>query len=174
MEDILFEIEEIIERLYKIKRKLESELQKIKTELDIKTEYKRWRAEEYNIYYYIDSDFTVDFKGDVCDYEDDFKYETGNYFKTEEEAEQKLEHILIRKELKDIALRLNKGVEIDWESKEQWKYYIEYSFEYKMLKKGYWDTLKQQGTIYCLDENFKDIAIKEIGEERLINYLKES
>ena len=32
--------------------------------------------------------------------------------------------------------------------------------------------LISQGTVYCLDRNFKDVAIKEIGEERLIKYLR--
>lgn len=46
--------------------------------------------------------------------------------------------------------------------------------KYDIFKNEYFNGLVEyeKGTIYCLDENFKDIAIKEIGEEELTAYLK--
>lgn len=41
----------------------------------------------------------------------------------------------------------------------------EISISYNIYSKG-------QGVVYCLDEKFKDIAIAEIGKERLKKYLK--
>lgn len=99
-------------------------------------------------------------------------YNMGNCFKTEEEAEKVVRHLKIRTKLQRIADRLNNGEKIYWTSCSQPKYFIYYVYN---LKNIYLDTayrLKLQGTIYCLDENFKDIAIKEIGKEELTAYLK--
>ena len=67
---------------------------------------------------------------------------------------------------------LNKGREIDWNNKEQTKY----SFRLDTIDNEIiWDDETRfisQGTVYCLDENFEDVAIQEIGEERLKKYLR--
>ena len=71
--------------------------------------------------------------------------------------------------------RLNKGEKIDWENTSQEKYFIYLDNEYNKL--GYADNIcgkwcQYQGTVYCLDQNFLDVAIQEIGEGRLIKYLR--
>lgn len=162
---------EKIEKLELAIQQLQRELEELKN----KETPKRWRGKKGDDYYYISSLCHVEksFETKVVPEVDERRYEIGNYFKTEEEAKQKLEYIKTEQQLKDIALRLNEGVEIDWEREKQWKYYIEYSFEDKMFTTDYWNTFKQQGTIYCLDKDFKDTAIAEIGEDNLIEYLKE-
>ena len=52
------------------------------------------------------------------------------------------------------------------------KYYLGYDQINSTITLECRTTIIAQGTVYCLDENFKDIAIQEIGEERLKNYLK--
>lgn len=172
------ELDEIVERFEKVVEDSKLSQKKTATKVEEK-EYKRWRAEEHGEYYYL-LDAGAGFEDGIgiaksFDYRNDTdvsRYELGNYFKTEEEAEKRLEHIKIEQQLKDIVLRLNKGEKIDWEDEEQkkfhlWLFYGSLSYNSNILG-------KTQGVIYCLDENFKDIAIKEIGKERLINYLKES
>lgn len=103
-------------------------------------------------------------------YSDAEHYNIYNCFKTREQAEQEAEKILIRRQLEDIARRLNKGIKIDWNNTEQSKYCIELYFN--NIVTDFYYCYKTQGTVYCLDENFKDVAIQEIDEERLKEYLR--
>ena len=48
----------------------------------------RWRAEKGGIYYYIRSCGRIVSSIDEHQYPDDYMYNTGNYFKTEEEAKE--------------------------------------------------------------------------------------
>ena len=74
-------------------------------------------------------------------------------------------------QLKNIAERLNNGRKIDFEDGCENKYYIYYDYENGI---NFCNTCyPSQGTIHCLDENFLNVAKKEIGEEQLIKYFKE-
>ena len=68
-------------------------------------------------------------------------------------------------QLKDLALRLNKGEKIDWTNDDQVKYYI----DHETMKLDYSSSWLYQniGQIYCLDKEFLNKAIEEIGEEDL-------
>ena len=86
----------------------------------------------------------------------------------------------IENQLKNIAERLNAGRKIDWEKGDQNKYFIYYNYNMKELitfnlKKDFvhWSSSCNQGTIYCLDKNFLNIANQEIGEKNLIKYFTE-
>ena len=159
------------EKIKEIEKQLE-ELKVQLTEEDKEDKYKRKRF-DYDKYYWF-----VDTFGEVCDTpecyasEDNFLFETGNYFETEEHAENYKEKLLIEQELKDIAMELNKGEKIDWENDNQYKYYLYYNFSNNEISYRAYMVIKLQGIIYCLDENFKDVVIERIGEERLTRYLK--
>lgn len=127
---------------------------------------------EEELYYFIDSMGRVrtttaipasDFdKGTVDFY---------NCFKTKEEAKREANKILIRRKLEDIARRLNGDEKIDWDNSYQLKYHILYNTEGKCLTYKTTSRLKNEGSVYCLDKNFIDEAIKEIGEKELVNYI---
>ena len=103
--------------------------------------------------------------------EDDYqRWLTYNYFQTREQAELEVEKILVRRILEDIARRLNKGQKFDWYNSRQLKHCITLCHDNITTSPNF--IYKTQGTIYCLDKNFKDIAIREIGEERLKKYLR--
>lgn len=135
--------------------------------------YERWMPTLFKEY------FTVGSCGIGCciwnnDSADIFRWEHYNCFRTKEEAEQEAEKMLIRRQLEDIAKRLNKGNELIWsDTTQQHKYYLYFSAMNNSLLTDNVYFSKQQGTVYCLDPAFKDVAIKEIGKERLIKYLKE-
>ena len=79
----------------------------------------------------------------------------------------------IETKLKNIAERLNDGRKIDWDDQDQHKLHIFYNYDKKRLDYNinfYW---RNQGAIYCLYNNFLDVAKQEIGEENLIKYFKE-
>ncbi len=138
-----------------------------------KCEYERRKPKAYEKYWYIDSSGLVN---STCfldeDIVDAIKLKTYNYFPTKEQTEQEAEKILVRRMLEDIAKRLNRGEKIDWNNGNQNKYFICFNHwqDIIILEHG-WKN-KFCGVIYCLDKNFLDIAIQEIGKERLKAYLR--
>lgn len=158
-EEILKEIEKTKEHLTNMEKMLEE------------CEYERWKPKDGEKFFFVDAWDTVCDKNyreiNICCQE---YYNTYNCFETKEEANQEAEKILIRRQLEDIARRLNKNEKIDWYDDSQEKYCIElYCDE---IITNFYLAHKAQGTVYCLDEKFKDIAIQEIGEERLKAYLR--
>ena len=131
----------------------------------------RWKPELNEEYYYVNQvgatsrDINGKFDIDVA------RYRTYNCFKTKKQAELEAEKILVRRQLEDIARRLNEGQEIDWSNEDQYKWYITYNTIFGFTTYSVSENTTQ-GVVYCLDKNFLNTAIKEIGEGRLIKYLR--
>ena len=131
----------------------------------------RWKPELNEEYYYVNQvsvtsrDVNGEFDIDVA------RYRAYNCFKTKGQAELEAEKILVRRQLEDIARRLNKGQEINWNDDNQLKYCIGFDFPFNIISIGALYR-KLQGSVYCLSDEFKDVAIQEIGEERLKKYFK--
>lgn len=156
-QEILEEINKTEEHLADMKKMLE------------KYEYKRWMPEKGERYWWVGGSSLNIMTSDRIS---PFHYLTYNCFKTKEEAEQEAEKILVRRQLEDIARRLNKDEKIDWNNQEREKYCLAYDNNDKCICQAANKFTIRQGTVYCLDENFKDIATQEIGEERLTKYLR--
>ena len=158
-----------IKKLKEKKEELKKEIEKLGTQIkgleEQKKKCKRWRAQEDKDYWYIDSDCEIYKEFDRNDDYDNARYIIGNYYKTEEEAEKTVEKTKIYTRLKDLALRLNEGREVDWNDSAQDKWYIYYKYNSltTTVSYGYQDI----GQIYCLDKNFLEIAKQEIGEDNL-------
>lgn len=103
----------------------------------------------------------------------EYVVEQGLVYATQEARDRAIFKSKIEIKLKNIAERLNKGRKIDWEDKKQIKYNLFYNYEDKKLEYYFGFDYKNQGVIYCLDDNFLYVAKKEIGEENLIKYFKE-
>ena len=160
---ILNDIEEAQRKLDEARKKLD----------EYNTGYKRFKPKNNEVYYYVISNGMVgrDYQND--NFTTDIKrYDFYNCFKTREQAEAEAEKILVRRMLEDIARRLNKGEKIDWNNNDQFKYFLRFSFFINKISINYNFQYKDQGTVYCLDKNFLDVAVKEIGEERLKKYLR--
>lgn len=158
-EEILKEIEKTEEHLATMKKLLGD------------CECSRWKPKDFSPYFYVDSCMKVEESNFYNDtYIHSERYNTYSTFKTREQAELEAEKILVRRMLEDIARRLNKGKKIDWNNSKQPKYCIELYFN--NIVTNFYYGHKTQGTVYCLDKNFKDVAIQEIGEGRLIKYLR--
>jgi len=158
------EIEELKQKLQEAQESTKKLEEKIK-ELEQEKSCKRWRAKNGEKYYFIDETIINDHY-EANDLTDNVLYEQGNYFETEREAEIVAEKLKIYTKLKDLALRLNKGKEIDWNDGTQNKFHIYYHHDYG-IDQDVNSRYKHLGTIHCLDRGFKDEAIKEIGEENL-------
>lgn len=161
------DIEELVQEIAKTKEQLD----KLQKALENK-KYGRWQPEIRERYYSFDSCGAIyhcEWNNDCIDQKRNNFY---GCFKTREEAKSEAEKILVRRQLEDIARRLNKNETPNWCDYDQLKYYIYYSFQTNELKcTGQW-LCKLAGVVYCLDEKFLDVAIQEIGEERLKRYLK--
>ena len=136
-------------------------------------EDERWKPRDFSPYFYVDSCMKIEESNFYNDtYIHSERYNTYGTFRTKEEAELEAEKILVRRMLEDIAGRLNKGNKIDWSNDKQFKYFICLDSRDNEI---IWDKEVQyitQGIVYCLDINFYNVAIQEIGEERLKAYLR--
>lgn len=161
------------------KQELQNEINKTKEHLANmekmleECESERWKPEPFRQYWFVNSrgQSVSTFLEPTKD-NDIKRYETFNCFETKEQAEAEAEKILVRRQLEDIARRLNKGKNVDWNDKNQPKYSICLDVINNAIV---WEGRAQfisQGVVYCLDATFRNVAIQEIGEERLKKYLR--
>lgn len=160
-----------IEKLKEKQEKLERDIEKLGTQIkgleEQEKKCKRWRAQEDKDYWYIDSIYEIYKEFDRNDDYDNARYEIGNYFRLKEEAEKVVEKIKIYTQLKDLALRLNQGRKVDWNSSVQAKWHIYYDHNDSLITTIGNHSYQDLGQIYCLDKNFLEIAKQEIGEDNL-------
>ena len=159
--------QQILEEINKTKKHL-TNMEKMLKEC----EYGRWKPSEGEEYWILDSWGMAYNEIWTNSNSDPHRYDFYNCFQTREQAEQEGEKILVRRKLEDIARRLNEGRKINWNDEEQSKYSIYLDTIDNEIS---WDSETKdilQGVVYCLEPNFLDVAIREIGEERLIKYLK--
>lgn len=107
---------------------VENWLEEIKTEPD----YKRWRAEVNEIYFFLYSDTSVLSAIEGGDPIDDDRYNIGNYFQTKEEAQALADYLKALAVVRDDA----KGFVPDWLDGGQAKVYIGYSHYQEGLSIG--------------------------------------
>lgn len=158
-QEIIDEINKAKEHLINMERMLEE------------CEYKRWKPEPNEEYYFVSEDGKI-VQARNCGWEPAAnRIDFYNCFKSEKQAELEAEKILVRRQLEDIAKRLNKGQEIDWNDENQYKWYFVYDTTFGFATYSVYE-ITAQGVVYCLDKNFLNTAIKEIGEGRLIKYLR--
>lgn len=160
------------------KREILNEINKTKEHLAnmekmlAKCEYERWKPKNDELYYYV-SDIGRVSEARNHGWSPSINFEEFyNCFRSEKQAEAEAEKILIRRQLEDIARRLNKGRNIDWFKCYQKKYYLGYSYINSRITRECRTTMIAEGAVYCLDENFLDVALEEIGKERLRKYLR--
>lgn len=179
LSDAIYYLESAIKRGFKNMNKQEILKEINKTEEHLanmkkmlaECEYERWKPEKGKMFYYLNSYNVAIPETWSSDYADAVHYNIYNCFKTREQAEAEAEKILVRRMLEDIARRLNKGKKFDWDDEYQYKWHISYN-NFSGITTHSVSKYKTQGTIYCLDSDFYDVAIQEIGEERLKKYLR--
>ena len=160
--------QEILHEINKAKEHL-ANMEKVLKEC----KYERCKPKKNETYYFVNSFGEVDQDLGSTGFISDIKrYYAYNCFETKEQAKQESEKILVRRQLEDIAKRLNKGKKIDWKNYNQSKCFICIQEDGKGITWDIEDRYKRQGVVYCLKTNFIDVAIQEIGEERLEKYLR--
>lgn len=132
-----------------------------------KEKNKRHRVNLGDVYFFIDDAGYINSIYEDGGNIDDYRYNSGNYYLTKEDCEKAINVKNTEAELRNLAEELNDGEEIDWENDEQRKYQLYYYYYKKEISTNMSSYSKIQGTIYCLDKNFKDKAIERIGEDKL-------
>ena len=122
-------------------------------------EYKRWRAECNNLYYFINSYGEVLNSFDHREDMDNYRYKTGSYGRTKEELEAKLKYDIAYQILLDDA----KGGKWKKDGANSYVYYdhdIDEWIPYKDI-----DNIQIMGAIYFQDEENAQQSIKEHKEQ---------
>lgn len=128
------------------------------------TEYKRWRAEGRKRYYSVGSIQCIDNVYDIRDDIDDYRYNTGNYFQTREQAEKHKAYQLALQTIKDDT----EGFVPDWEDVEQYKWHGYYDHGLNEFNNESSLSFKSQGAIYFKSKEALQASQKEHRKEWLI------
>lgn len=143
-------------------------------EREEKLQYPRERALDGEPYWFIDNYFYVKSVTERGVVAQDIHYNTGNYFLSEEEASReankRLRIATVHQKLKDLASQINKD-KIDFDSPDQAKYYLYYSYPNQEIAVGTTYTCNCGQIVYCCSSDFKALAISSIGIGALIYYL---
>ena len=161
------EISVIADLLEKISE-LEQQIVELKAEVE-KEENKRWRADESCLYWFVQSNGNPN-----CLYEyhrdiDNFRYDTHNYFKSEEEARRYAKVLETERQLKKFADEYNG--DIDWGGNSLIKRCLCYNYDAQSIcTRSVW-TIREPRIIYFSSEEIARQAIDEIGEDKIKEYL---
>lgn len=131
-------------------------------------EPKVWKPKDEEEYYYIISGGAINSQKYQAFFNDKSRYEIGNCFKTEEEAEFAVERQKIITELKRFAQEHND--KINWNN-GRWKYYLVYDYHYPVKDISIYSTIyvKRNG-IFFTSKEIAQQAIDTIGADRLKKY----
>lgn len=157
------------EELIKQRDKIQAELDRL-TEL-INKPVGRWEPNGGDYYYFVDEAGNEMRNEWQLSPSDVFRFQSGNCFKSYQEAIDYKKNLITKQRLKDLALELNNNVEPNWKNINQLKYYIYLNPKTHGLAQSFITTNEDVG-IYCLDDKLLQIAKQRIGEERIIKLIK--
>ena len=169
--------QQILEQIDELKQKIE-ELEKEVNSPEFEGIKKgvRQKPKDGEVYFFLDSYGNIIWTKWHNNVQDLFRFNTGNYFKTEEQAKDFKENILTKQALKDLALELNNGAEVDFIDDEQTKFVIDCKIDLSNYKEHIEQDCRYNymdlGQVYCLNGNFSKIAKDRIGEEKLIKLIQ--
>lgn len=132
---------------------------------EIPEEYKRWRADRHDWYWYVGACGAVSDDPDSGVSIDDMRYELGNYFKTKEEAQKAAEWLKALTVLRDDT----KGFKANWKDGSQLRWGVEYNYDTNRLS-VYLTFGIQDSVIYFATENDALRSIKKHEREWKIFY----
>lgn len=134
------------------------------------TKSKVWKPKKGDKYFFISSRLEVVKFNNQEDSVDKKVINSGNYFKTKEEAQHMVEKLKVIKELQDFAIE-NRDEEISWDEDSRYKFSIYFDYKWKMIRIS-WATVAHDSpfNIYFASEKAIHDAIDSIGEDRIKKY----
>lgn len=162
-------IANLLEKITKLKEeivRLEAEIEKYE---ENKSTNKRWRAEDGHTYWFVESNGIPSCLYECNKDRDNFRYDTHNYFQTEEEAREYANALETERQLKRFADEHNDV--IDWSDNDLVKYYLCYNYIKQSISiDSAWARRYPRAICFSSKEIVKQ-AIDEIGEEKIKEYL---
>ena len=167
MSDLLGKISELEQQLVELRAKVEKE------EKENKGADKRWRANRGGDYWYVSDCGIVITEEDIRSANsaiDNYRYDTHNYFQTEEEARKYASVLKTERQLKKFADEHND--KIDWNDNNSVKYYLGYHYDvvYSTGVDACW-IIREPRVIYFSSEKIAEQAIDAIGKDKIKEYL---
>lgn len=153
---------------------LEQQLAVLRAEAEKKEKEnsKRWRANKYEDYWYVSDCGIVITEEDIRSANsaiDNYRYDTHNYFQTEEEARRYAKVLETERQLKRFADEHND--KIDWSDNNSVKYYLSYHYDaYSTSVDACW-IIREPRVIYFSSKKIAQQAIDEIGIDKIKEYL---
>lgn len=150
-EEAIKYFENKVENNKKVKKRLEAELEKEEQE-----ENQEWVPSFGETYFYIDLDSMLIFDKCWCDNDiDNTRLKHKVIFKTQEEAEEYLEHLKAKEKA------MNEFSKEEWENEKIYKYYINYDCELKKFYTNYeWDVRRINSIFFRTKELAQDFINK--------------
>lgn len=143
-------------------QELGKEIERLKQEQNTKIK-KRWRAEYQGWYYYISNNGYITPEREDFHLIDDYRYNTGNYYQTREEAEKARNKQLLLQRYSDFIYEITEDP-IDWSNNSKNKYYLRYGGN--DIEKGC-NWYKAQGILYTTNENLLELAKERFTDDEL-------
>ena len=133
-------------------------------------EPKPWKPKDGEDYFYIGIDFTIDSWENVDDDTDKRNFRIGNYFPTEERAEQVAEKMRLLLRIEQLHDMLCPDYVPDWSNEEEHKFYLFYDGKAGNWKYTYWSAFDfRVGEYFDTEENAEKAAKilnKKLGESK--------
>lgn len=131
---------------------------------------KIWKPECGEWYWFIDSDGQINNCEWVDDHIDYGRYSMGNCFKTKEEAEFAREKQKVKTELQRFADEHNDLEKLGWNGVNG-HHSIRYSYWTNDLVVSCMQQSKDIDCVYFTSTEIADVAVKTVGEKRILKYL---
>lgn len=131
---------------------------------------KRWRAKRADWYWCVGPDGHIHSYRDFFAENDNFNYDTRNYFRTETDAQEYAKVLETRRQLMKFADEHNDSP-IDWNDEASKKYSFVYDNE---LSKPFINrsiTFRIPTSVYFSSERIAEQALAQIGEDKITKYL---
>lgn len=149
---------------------LEQQIVELKAESEKREkENKRWRSKDGDIYWLVGSNGKHDWSYELNRDSDSFRYDTHNYFQTEEEAQKYANALESERQLKKFADEHNEVM--DWSNDNSTKYYLYYNYDTQSISIDSAWTLRNPRVIYFSSAKIAKQAIDEIGTDEIKEYL---
>lgn len=135
--------------------------------LGAKPQTKMWKPITEETYYYLNYWGEINSGRWTNDTSDNWLFDSGNCFRSEEEAEFYKEKLLVTAELQRFAEEHNEP--IDWNNAEQPKYYLSYDYEEATIDVFLLFSISYPMTCFTSEYIAKQ-AIEAVGENRIKKY----
>ena len=129
---------------------------------------KRERVKVGDMFFFVDRSNCIDLCIDNRVPRSNYCYDTHNYFKTKEEAQEYAKVLEIKRQLMKIANKYNDFV--DWNDRVQEKWFFKYHIDAGVTI-SFVCYAKYAETIYFSSKEIAEQAIDEIGEDNIKKYL---